>query len=299
MPYYRLGNIAQHNLRPQQYVLAFQQLLEAIRYLHVECHVAHRDLKPMNILVDSLDPIHIVISDFGLAKLAVSTHMKSIVGTSWYRAPEMFSYTDPDKGYQCFSVDIWSAGVIMLEWAYVLPKYPTCPGGGERTWTPGWIKAVLAQLSLCRQERDTNGVDLRVLYILDNMLVGDAKSRYNADKCLEQGYKSNLFTPPPSSHSISKRNVITAGHLNSMNTPMGSDSKTNNSTTITGLSIPQSHGENGRVLRPRGPDGKFLKKVVAGTISKKSSSRFFRQSAGDLVRSAITAVRLQDIVEGT
>ena len=45
-----------------------QQILKALKYLHEEKHIAHRDLKPDNILVEvELDYIECKLTDFGLA----------------------------------------------------------------------------------------------------------------------------------------------------------------------------------------------------------------------------------------
>ena len=45
----------------------FRQFIEAVQYCHVN-HVAHRDLKLDNTLLDSSDPPYIKIADFGFAK---------------------------------------------------------------------------------------------------------------------------------------------------------------------------------------------------------------------------------------
>lgn len=64
--------------------------------------VAHRDLKPENILLKSDRPsITIVIADFGLAKDAKGTNLRTNCGTNIYKAPEIFIPQD----YQ-FSVDL-------------------------------------------------------------------------------------------------------------------------------------------------------------------------------------------------
>ncbi|KAI3329480.1 kinase-like domain-containing protein [Ustulina deusta] len=89
------------------------QLSDALAYLH-ERHLTHRDIKPANIVVPTRNPIHVKIVDFGLATVKEGT-IKSFVGTPRYNAPELRrkSYTN--------KVDIWSLGIIILEFSYGLP----------------------------------------------------------------------------------------------------------------------------------------------------------------------------------
>ena len=81
------------------------QLLSGLAYLH-ENGIAHRDLKPHNILLNG--PM-VKICDFGLACRFAGPipHDKPVV-TLWYRAPELllgtYLYTEV--------IDVWSAGCI-------------------------------------------------------------------------------------------------------------------------------------------------------------------------------------------
>lgn len=74
------------------------------------CHslgVAHRDLKPQNIMYSECGEIKLI--DFGLSKqiLHSTTKLKTLVGTPHYVAPEVL---DGIYGIEC---DCWSLGVIM------------------------------------------------------------------------------------------------------------------------------------------------------------------------------------------
>uniref|UniRef100_A0A1A7X955 Calcium/calmodulin-dependent protein kinase IGb n=1 Tax=Iconisemion striatum TaxID=60296 RepID=A0A1A7X955_9TELE len=84
-----------------------QQILQAVSYLH-QSGIVHRDLKPENILYYSQDEdSKIMISDFGLSKMADSGIMSTACGTPGYVAPEVLAQKPYSK-----AVDCWSIGVI-------------------------------------------------------------------------------------------------------------------------------------------------------------------------------------------
>ena len=62
----------------------FIQLVLALKYLHKEKHIVHRDLTSNNIMLGEGDKI--TITDFGLAKLKEKdcSQMLSVVGTMFY-----------------------------------------------------------------------------------------------------------------------------------------------------------------------------------------------------------------------
>ncbi|KAI3954330.1 hypothetical protein MKW92_002477 [Papaver armeniacum] len=84
-------------------------------YLHEDCstQIIHCDIKPQNILLD--DSFSAKISDFGLAKLLITTQSRistitGIRGTKGYVAPEWFRNTPVSE-----KVDVYSFGVMLLE----------------------------------------------------------------------------------------------------------------------------------------------------------------------------------------
>ena len=69
-----------------------QQAASALQYAH-ERGIIHRDIKPANFLlrIDHGSAVHLLLSDFGLAKFfASSSATSSILGTPTYMAPEQF-----------------------------------------------------------------------------------------------------------------------------------------------------------------------------------------------------------------
>ena len=95
-------------LREQQAANIFQQIVSAINYIHKN-GVAHRDLKPQNILI-TLWP-NVKISDFGLCGFMEDTKMKTFCGTPCYTAPECINQVQYNGVYS----DVWSLGVILYE----------------------------------------------------------------------------------------------------------------------------------------------------------------------------------------
>ncbi|XP_056867769.1 eIF-2-alpha kinase GCN2 isoform X1 [Takifugu flavidus] len=113
----------------------FREILDGLAYIHQQGMI-HRDLKPVNIFLDSQD--HVKIGDFGLAtdhpasvaagKYEVEEHstglvpksdptdnMTGMVGTALYVSPEVQGNT---KATYNQKVDLFSLGIILFEMSY-------------------------------------------------------------------------------------------------------------------------------------------------------------------------------------
>lgn len=113
----------------------FREILDGLAYIHQQGMI-HRDLKPVNIFLDSQD--HVKIGDFGLAtdhpanvaagtfeveesgstampKLDPTGNMTGMVGTALYVSPEVQGNT---KATYNQKVDLFSLGIILFEMSY-------------------------------------------------------------------------------------------------------------------------------------------------------------------------------------
>lgn len=86
----------------------FHQLIAGLKACHDQ-HIAHRDLKPDNLLLSS--DFVLKIADFGLSTTVVDGQvLRTQCGTLSYLAPEVLAR----GGYDGFMSDIWAAGVILF-----------------------------------------------------------------------------------------------------------------------------------------------------------------------------------------
>ena len=115
-------------LRDSQIAQIFQQIVSAVNYCHSR-GVAHRDLKPQNILITHFP--FIKVSDFGLCGYISESKMKTYCGSPFYTAPECLSQIK----YDGKKSDVWSLGVILFELAT-----------GTFPWNPSNTPAMIKQI---------------------------------------------------------------------------------------------------------------------------------------------------------
>ncbi|KAJ3044362.1 hypothetical protein HDV00_002254 [Rhizophlyctis rosea] len=152
-----------------------RQLLDALAYLH-GLDIVHRDLKPENLLFkDTTETSDILITDFGLSKIAVENFLQTACGTPHYVAPEILQQTGHGK-----PVDMWAMGVI----TYVLLCGYTPFWGGEQNSNVILFRAIME----CNYQFDEEywaEVSPQAKDFIEKLLVLDPSKRLTAAEALE------------------------------------------------------------------------------------------------------------------
>ncbi|OAA60960.1 CAMK family protein kinase [Niveomyces insectorum RCEF 264] len=192
----------QWRLSLDEILAVLEQVLKALTFLHgLRPAVAHRDIKPGNVLVQhrNLDAtfadgsyrdssfnrnnlIHIKLADFGLSKDEDLTTFG--MGTPRYMAPELHGARMAD--WNCSrptytpSVDIWAVGVMVFDLAHELPRE------AQKRHISGQRRCELILQAV--NDRDS---DLAI-FVAQHMVLWEPNNRLSARACLAQATK-DLF----------------------------------------------------------------------------------------------------------
>ncbi|KAM7488501.1 hypothetical protein LguiB_025985 [Lonicera macranthoides] len=150
-------------------VVVMVPLMEAIAHCHRN-GVAHRDLKPDNVLFDEWNRLK--LADFGSAEcFREGELMSGVVGTPYYVAPEVLAGREYSE-----KVDVWSAGVILyIMLAGIAPFY------GD---TATEIFEAVLRANLRFPARIFNSVSPAAKDLLRRMLCKDVSRRFSAEQVL-------------------------------------------------------------------------------------------------------------------
>merc|ERR1711879_310061 len=150
-------------------------IVSAVKYLH-ERGIAHRDLKPTNLLLkNSEDLTNVKIADFGLSKImGDNTMMQTACGTPIYVAPEVLSGEAYEK-----EVDMWSIGVITY---ILLCGFPPFFDDGSNM---GELFEQIMAGEYDYPEEYWDEVSDEAKDLIDNLLLVDPEERFTAQQALQ------------------------------------------------------------------------------------------------------------------
>ncbi|OAY67386.1 Phosphoenolpyruvate carboxylase kinase 1 [Ananas comosus] len=144
------------------------------------CHrrgVAHRDVKPDNVLFDARGRLR--LADFGSAEwFGDGRAMRGVVGTPYYVAPEVLAGDEYGE-----KVDVWSAGVVLYMMLAGIP-----PFFGDST---AEIFAAVMRGNLRFPTRVFGSVSPAAKDLIRRMLCRDVSRRFSAEQVLSNS--SELF----------------------------------------------------------------------------------------------------------
>ncbi|MFZ6735081.1 protein kinase domain-containing protein [Undibacterium sp. Ji42W] len=170
MEYCELGSLKKfvQDRRPDPVMLEsiVRELATAIASVH-KAGLIHRDLKPENILVRNLQPLDLILTDFGISSVLDATQrLTGTARTLPYASPESLSGVIDAKA------DYWALGMIMLEMA--LGQHPFA----------GLSEAVILH-HLTTRELELNAVpDTYLRKLLRGLLLRDPKKRWGEEQIM-------------------------------------------------------------------------------------------------------------------
>ncbi|CAA7390479.1 unnamed protein product [Spirodela intermedia] len=151
-------------------------LMEAIAHCHRR-GVAHRDIKPDNVLFDAWGQLK--LADFGSADwFGDGRPLRGVVGTPYYVAPEVLSGREYGE-----KVDVWSAGVILYVLLAGIPPF--------RGDSAVEIFEAVMRANLRFPTRIFLGVSAEAKDLLRRMLCKDVTRRLSAEQVLRHPWMTS------------------------------------------------------------------------------------------------------------
>ncbi|PWY89113.1 kinase-like protein [Aspergillus heteromorphus CBS 117.55] len=193
------GKIREDMVRPMA-----RQIVHALHYLHKR-KITHRDIKPDNILISSLEPLRVKLSDFGLSKVVQEeTFLRTFCGTLLYCAPEVYPEYDtyrrgevrkrrrlgdppPKTSPYDQSVDMWSFGAVLFHLLAGVPPY--APRGEDRG--AQMLRIIMSEDPDWDALRSA-GVSEAGIDFVARLLNRDPQSRPNEKACFQHPWISEI-----------------------------------------------------------------------------------------------------------
>ena len=160
-----------------------KHVLQGLKYLHSN-NILHGDIKCANMLIAEGDIIK--ICDFGTSKqlnmlqtTTCSNMTKTLTGTMYYMAPEMFQAKKGSKQEYSPTVDTWSTACALVE---MLTKYPPWRDYEPVQLTVAMVKEEAPDYKL------SSKVSGKTLDFLDKCFSFDPQKRPKASQMLDHAF---------------------------------------------------------------------------------------------------------------
>ncbi|KAI9784941.1 MAG: hypothetical protein M1839_001136 [Geoglossum umbratile] len=179
-------------LRDTEVALIVRQIVKGLEYLHAK-GIAHRDLKPDNILITSPRVgSRILLADFDSARAIKdiwSKRMKTLIGTPAYVAPEVYSEGRTTKGMgYTESIDMHSLGVMTAVLLTGVSYWPEWDSPDESKAASS-CECILRRLE--SNEEEWRDVGPRAKDFVGKLIVVDAGKRMTARQALQHHWFTN------------------------------------------------------------------------------------------------------------
>lgn len=197
----------------------------------------------------------VIIADFGFSKNATDRLLTTFCGSHEYAAPEV--YYGNKNGYGP-SVDIWSAGVIMLGFIFDRPAPPAVPKTNRRSalqrWNKRWAEILVKKVDDLDEDGD------QVMDILIHMVRIKPEERSTVDECLERGCANGLFRRRHDGHIV---NADDASEVNTLENET-SDHTPDDDAADEGTTTPTQQSTQG--IEISGDDASCASTILDGDL---------------------------------
>ena len=174
------GTLAELGLLPDDSATLSRVVEEVGKALHgfAEHGLRHRDLSPQAIIIRSREPLDLVITNFGSARLSdFDLDVVAPLETNRYTAPEAIA------GGVAAASDWWSLGMILLE---QITRGACFEGVNEQ--------AFLIHV-LTNGAPIPDGIEPRLELLLRGLLARDRRERWSWDRCAEMAGRRTPYGP--------------------------------------------------------------------------------------------------------
>lgn len=159
--------VGEAGLSLPQFITYARQILSALAFVHSK-NIAHRDIKPGNILLDNSG--HIKLSDFGISLRNANNVVSTFSGSLLYEPPEIVL----KKPHNPMQADIWSLGVLF---AFLI--------NGCTPWHCDNINTLKTRICTATYKLKTN-TPPEIVDIITRMIVVDPNERPTAQELLNE-----------------------------------------------------------------------------------------------------------------